>query len=830
VNIADISASVSLYLETGKFEAEAAKEGEKTGASMGATMSAKVQTSLSKVAAAGIGLEIGKQMLHGLESAFSAVANVIPDMLSGGQAFALNVHDIAVKTGASAEATSRFAGTLKYLGINTEGLGMSLKTLSQNLVKNEGAMNKLGIATRDANKMPLDTITILDNLRHYLSQTADGYTKLGLAGKELGRSAGNLIEYFNLTDEQAAWLNRTLDALGVTMGGDAVAASEGLRREENLLGLAWQGLSETLAQAVVPALRQVIGGIIEFVSKHGPELRQMLADITNSVLGFATALLGVEGVTPFQMQLDALGGSVKNVTLSKKQWAQQNNLTWPTIDKTAEAVKAATTAIDNQIKSIDKQSSALSALEKQQDRTYQRGLDALNAQLDAQGKLLDAGDQKIARAQRDIDLAKGLRDAQEALDRAQLDATEAQSKAANDPSLSPTAKAQAAIDAARSVRDAEESLAQARQAIADEARTRGEEDRKGQITDVKAYLADIDKLVQDADNRKANLASLVGREKGLKAAGPAAPGSDAALELQGVLAGEKRIRQAMANVTKIDALTAKKEQLSAEASAQSSADSASITANKKKLAQLTVDYKTYLADQLAGFKGHTEGIAALVTGDPKAGTGLGGAITKAFADGQAAGETFRAWIEGPLTTAVTALVDGISKIVPAMGGIVKWITENKGTVELALILVGASTGNIAAIGAALAMSGASLNDPNSFSPIEDALGWTKKPQKVGPPAPEHPGYHYVTDSTGTGYWAKDSTAPAHASGGFIPPLTWGMTGERGPEPVFGGATGVTVFPNVSLGGQPVIVRLEIGGRPLLDYVDQNLAYRGVRRT
>ena len=40
-----------------------------------------------------------------------------------------------------------------------------------------------------------------------------------------------------------------------------------------------------------------------------------------------------------------------------------------------------------------------------------------------------------------------------------------------------------------------------------------------------------------------------------------------------------------------------------------------------------------------------------------------------------------------------------------------------------------------------------------------------------------------------------------ADGGYIPPGKWGMTGERGPEPVFGGRTGVTVRPNSSMGMQ-----------------------------
>jgi len=44
-----------------------------------------------------------------------------------------------------------------------------------------------------------------------------------------------------------------------------------------------------------------------------------------------------------------------------------------------------------------------------------------------------------------------------------------------------------------------------------------------------------------------------------------------------------------------------------------------------------------------------------------------------------------------------------------------------------------------------------------------------------------------------------------ADGGFIPPGRWGMTGERGPEAVFGGRSGATVVP----GGRSVIVNVSM---------------------
>jgi hypothetical protein len=38
-------------------------------------------------------------------------------------------------------------------------------------------------------------------------------------------------------------------------------------------------------------------------------------------------------------------------------------------------------------------------------------------------------------------------------------------------------------------------------------------------------------------------------------------------------------------------------------------------------------------------------------------------------------------------------------------------------------------------------------------------------------------------------------AGGFATGGYIPPGQWGLVGEKGPEPVFGGQSGATVQPS-----------------------------------
>ncbi len=55
-----------------------------------------------------------------------------------------------------------------------------------------------------------------------------------------------------------------------------------------------------------------------------------------------------------------------------------------------------------------------------------------------------------------------------------------------------------------------------------------------------------------------------------------------------------------------------------------------------------------------------------------------------------------------------------------------------------------------------------------------------------------------------GNFLGDIFAGFFQKGGFIPPGKVGIAGEAGPEPVFGGRSGVTVAPNSALGGQTTI--------------------------
>lgn len=71
----------------------------------------------------------------------------------------------------------------------------------------------------------------------------------------------------------------------------------------------------------------------------------------------------------------------------------------------------------------------------------------------------------------------------------------------------------------------------------------------------------------------------------------------------------------------------------------------------------------------------------------------------------------------------------------------------------------------------------------------------------------------------------------HAMGGSIPPGQWGVVGENGPEPAYGGASGMTVLPNSTMrkggGGNDLALTVQVvgarGNREVKDMVAEGVA-------
>lgn len=66
----------------------------------------------------------------------------------------------------------------------------------------------------------------------------------------------------------------------------------------------------------------------------------------------------------------------------------------------------------------------------------------------------------------------------------------------------------------------------------------------------------------------------------------------------------------------------------------------------------------------------------------------------------------------------------------------------------------------------------------------------------------------ATFGQAAGQWLSSLFSGGFARGGYIPPGQWGLVGERGPEPAYGGRAGLTVRPG---GGNTVVVNMQGGG-------------------
>jgi hypothetical protein len=795
-----------------------------------------------------LGLGVGVGL--GLVQIISKLTQAIPDLINKGKDYGQRVADIVHATGATGEAASKVAATINFLAQGpVNNLTQLLAQLARNvggagtaITKSEKDFKQFGISIRDSNGQVLNGVDLLERLRSGLSKVADGSDKLALIQQAVGRGGAKVfIDYLRLSDSQMKALVADFQAQGLIITTEQANLAENTNREMNRLGNAWSGLANILFNTVGPEINAFITTITNWITSHAHEIADTVGNIVSSILGFVAGLTGAS----FSMDsfTASLGGQVTSLTTAQEGQIEAQN----TLDTYVASQKAAKTATDAgtaatdaftkakaaETAAVDKQITALKALDTQQDLTYKSGLAGLNAQLDAQGKLMDAQDQAVSRMETAANLQRSLRDANEALAKAQLDAQTALATAASDTKLSPQAKAQAQIDAANSIRSAEEALSQARQAIADNARTLTEEDRKAQIQSVKDELTAIDKIVSDAGlaggSSKTALADLEKRRKELTVGGAPAAGSDSAIELAAVLAAETRVRQQSANTAKQTALDLAKAEISAAKQTAASVTDAKLAGYQQDLVNAKKDVDAEIANEKRLVTNHQAG-EVLMNASTQSVFGPEGSATKAFTDWETTGVNAAQGVhdafvgadgKGGLIGVFGSIVDAIKGVAGAIGGI-KMDPQIGTVLGVAIAALGASHGNVPLALLGLGMTGLNIKDAQAqWAATEGTVlnAQDKINNKLRP------------GTSGGGTW------PGKASGGAVWPNNVYRINEGSPvEGLFNPrypnvvvpAPAMPAFANTasgSIGGQPAIIRLEIGGKQLLDYIDEQLAYR-----
>lgn len=795
--------------------------------------------------------EVGKGLLLGLGAAgglqiaewVAQTVQAIPNLINRGKEYANVVQEIAIQTGSSTERVSMLAATLQYLGVPIQAITQTVTTFSRALEGNEPLLKSLGVSLTDAAGKSLDAVTIIDRVRSAFSKLPADIDRTKLAVQLFGEGGlGRMGQYLALTDEQVAALGGQFQAQALIIGDAEGKIALDAERAWSNVGNSLTGLGATLATAVLPTLTRVFDGIATLIRDNAAAIAEFAQSVIGYVVGLVSALTGIQvNMASFTQSVTAAGdvtgeGSALLVSYNAELSVLEGQLKddAKAQDGSSEARKRGTAAIDKQIAALEK-------LERQQERTYKAALKGLTDQLDAQLRLMDAQDQARARADEDKDLQERILDARLALDAIKREIAQAITDRAQGFGSGPT------LDQRTRLEEAQRALADAEAAVGETARQRAEDDRRTQIQGLKDYIAEIDAIVSDADLSMASKAlRLKRRQDALLAGGAegAAPGSDQALQLAAVQEAIKRVTDAGANDRKRSALEIKRAELAEETAAVKKASQEQLRQRIADLKRLRAEEEKRIAEEKAA---HLETLKRLrAAGEVIGGTGAD-SLPTAFSKAAEAGKKMAADIEIALwgEDGKGGVLAAVQSIAGAIGDLFSleapaWLTTLAGLVAGGLIggVPGAIVGGAGGLGVGVTGDAQRKADEEYYGRVVPA--YRAATLRTGPLSQAE--VYALLESLGIdrraiGAYVKrllGGDLARKESGGWAglhgPEIT--LLGEKGPEfvvpnnvvkPFLGGGGSSGMGPAIF--GQPAIIRLEIGGQKLMDYIDTQLALR-----
>ncbi len=339
----------------------------------------------------GIGQGIGQRFAGAAFDAIRGVTDLFTQAIPKALAYAKSIDEITDATGASAEKASILAGTLNILGVPTDSLATTFRTLSKEIISSENKFAALGVQVRDSEGNLFDTVTILDKARSALGQMEDGAAKTAIAVDLFGKSALGLIDYLNLSDEAASSAADELERMGLVLNAETITAAEDADRSFNLLGMTIDGLQITLANELLPAIINIVNSIRNWVQENREGLLKTLSAVTGAIGGFISGLLGAtDAASGF---INSLRGSSSAINTNKaglqaqigaiKQQIAAYKASGGASGGAASGASKITAAIAKQIQKLKDQREAINDVMRAQVAQANAAFDAMLSGLDA---------------------------------------------------------------------------------------------------------------------------------------------------------------------------------------------------------------------------------------------------------------------------------------------------------------------------------------------------------------------------------------------------------------------------------------------------------------
>jgi TP901 family phage tail tape measure protein len=254
-----------------------------------------------KTAAQSTALEMGKAGVA-IGSVGVAISGAMILMATHAAHVGDELHDLALKTGASVEALQVLGFVAENSGSSMEGISTGLKFLAKNSVAAaEGskeaaeAFAKIGVSVREASGEMKASDKLLLEIADKFAGLRDGAAKTALAIKIFGRSGMEMIPMLNEGREGIEKMGRALEASGAIMSGEAANAADKYNDELHLLEKSTEGITNSIGSVLVPVLREFVEAVQPIVSAIGQWVKAH-PDLTKAIFSLALALAGTGGL------------------------------------------------------------------------------------------------------------------------------------------------------------------------------------------------------------------------------------------------------------------------------------------------------------------------------------------------------------------------------------------------------------------------------------------------------------------------------------------------------------------------------------------------------
>jgi hypothetical protein len=609
--------------------------------------------SAAKSVLQGVFIGIGFAAFQAATRAISDLIHLIPDLITRGREYGIVVDQIGDATGASAEASSRLAGTLVYLGAPIGSIVNLLGQMSRNLDENEDRLNAAGVATRENSGALLNQVQILENARQAFSRYGDGTAKAALIAREFGRGGLQvLVDYLKLTDEQARQVTADLEAQGLIISESQRNMAETAQREGNRFQNALTGLGQTLFTVIGPQITAFFSNLSDTITAHATEIATAISSVVSFILGMVSSLTGVSTgldsfsggiargnrvVSPYSAQLLQL--NVELADLNDKQKAATNS------------TDAQRKAIDRQIDAVQREITVLQRQEKAQDTLFRRAISGLSRVYQLRLDALDLAERERENLERQRDLNERLNEAQLALAEAQRGEPQG---------------GQRVVDA-EAVADAMQQVTDIQQQQAENARKIETDQQRASLEATQAYIESIGELLEKAENKRAALNTLRRRRSVLEerlaaqeAAGDTEGATDTRARIEAIATAEVRAQEQIRNQAKEDSLQRQKALLEEEKAAVKAAVVDTTAIRRRELEKQIKDLEAQNVEwsKLTGKqKDDLYDVTFAITGEG----GLTAAMREARDAGVEMGEKIKAAFEG-LKDLIDGIITGLGEI------------------------------------------------------------------------------------------------------------------------------------------------------------------------